>query len=60
MDNYDLTPETAHPKAKKILTKEFYWSPIEESGPFGSDDGSDAIYGFRQWRAKNQAISPLK
>jgi len=58
MDNYELSPETAHPKAKKIMTEDFYWSPIEESGPFGSDDGSDAFYGFRQWRQSNRTISP--
>ena len=58
MDNYELTPETAHPKAKKLMTEEFYWSPIEESGPFGSDDGSDAFYGFRQWRQSNKTVSP--
>lgn len=58
MDNYELTPETAHPNARKLMEDEFYWSPIEESGPFGSDDGSDAFYGFRQWRENNKAISP--
>ncbi|HUM51650.1 MAG TPA: hypothetical protein PK431_07520 [Chitinophagales bacterium] len=58
MDNYELTPETAHPKAKKLMTEEFYWSPIEESGPFGSDDGSDAFYGLRQWRQSNKTVSP--
>jgi uncharacterized protein YfeS len=60
MDNYELSRETAHPKAKEILIDDFYWSPIEESGPFGSDDGSDAFYGFRQWRSTNKSISPLK
>ncbi len=55
---YELTPETAHPNARKLMTEEFYWSPIEESGPFGSDDGSDAFYGFRQWRQSNPKLSP--
>src|SRR5690554_1100618 len=59
MENYELTPQTAHPKAKKLLIEEFYWSPIEESGPFGNDDGSDAFYGFREWRQSNTAISPI-
>ncbi|MBK7880598.1 MAG: hypothetical protein IPJ83_08600 [Saprospiraceae bacterium] len=59
MDNYELTPETAHPNAKKLMTEEFYWSPIEESGPFGNDEGSDAFYGFRQWRQSNKTISPI-
>jgi uncharacterized protein YfeS len=58
MDNYELSPETSHPNAKKLLAEEFYWSPIEESGPFGSDDGSDAFYGFRQWRQSNKNVSP--
>ncbi len=58
MDNFVLTPEKAHPKAKQIMTEEFYWSPIEESGPFGSDDGSDAFYSFRQWRVNNKTVSP--
>jgi uncharacterized protein YfeS len=60
MDNYELSPKTAHPKAKELLTEEFYWSPIEESGPFGSDEGSDAFYGFREWRTRNINISPIK
>ncbi len=59
MDKYELTPETAHPKAKKLMAENFYWSPIEESGPFGSDDGSDAFYGFKQWRLKHQNVSPI-
>jgi uncharacterized protein YfeS len=60
MSRYELTPETAHPKARKLLTEDFYWSPIEETGPFGSDDGSDAFYGFREWRMSNKKASPVK
>jgi uncharacterized protein YfeS len=59
MENYELSPETGHPKAKKLLTEDFYWSPIDETGPFGSDDGSDAFYGFRQWRLTNKTESPV-
>ena len=51
--------ETAHPKAKKLLNEDFYWSPIEETGPFGSDDGSDTFYGFSQWRSTNKTKSPV-
>jgi uncharacterized protein YfeS len=60
MSHYELTPETAHPKARKLLTEDFYWSPVEETGPFGSDDGSDAFYGFREWRMSNKKVSPVK
>ena len=60
MDNFELSPESAHPKAKEILTEDFYWSPIDESAPFGSDDGSDAFFEFRHWRQANSKQSPTK
>jgi uncharacterized protein YfeS len=59
MDNYELSPETAHVNARQLLDDNFYWSAVEESGPFGNDDGSDAFYGFRQWRLTNKHTSPL-
>jgi uncharacterized protein YfeS len=58
LDNFELTPEKANPKAKVLLNEPFYWSPIEESGPFGNDDGSDAFYGFLEWRRANETTSP--
>jgi uncharacterized protein YfeS len=58
IDNYELSPETANPKAKELMTEKFYWDPSDEFAPFGSDDGSDAFYGFRQWRQSNPNISP--
>jgi uncharacterized protein YfeS len=59
MDNFEYTFKSAHPKAQALMTEEFYWSPIEETAPFGSDDGSDAAYGFRQWRLTNKTASPV-
>jgi uncharacterized protein YfeS len=59
LENFELSPDKAHPNAKKLLTEDFYWSAIEESGPFGSDDGSDAFYGFVTWRLQNKNTSPL-
>ena len=58
MDNFEYTFKSANPKAQALMTDEFYWSPIEETAPFGSDDGSDAAYGFRQWRLLNKTTSP--
>jgi len=58
MTDSELSPETAHPRAKQLLSEEFYWSPVEESGPFGSDDGSDAFHGFVHWRQNDQGTSP--
>jgi uncharacterized protein YfeS len=59
MADFELSPDKAHPNAKKFLTEDFYWSPIEETGPFGSDDGSDCFYGFAEWRMGNRNESPV-
>jgi uncharacterized protein YfeS len=48
----------ANPKAQKIMTDDFLWSPIEESSPFGNDDGADAIYKFYEWRKSNSTENP--
>ncbi len=59
MDNFEYSFKSAHPQAQILMPDEFYWSPIEETAPFGSDDGSDAAYGFRQWRLLNKTTSPV-
>lgn len=59
MNELELSQETAHPAAKELFNEEFYWSPIEETSPFGSDDGSDAFYQFREWRETNKTASPF-
>jgi len=61
MDNQTrLSKEIAHQNARKLLTEQFYWSEIDEFSPFGSDDGSDAFYGFKEWRKSNLKTSPVK
>ena len=59
MDNFEYSLKSAHPKAQALMKEEFYWSPIEETAPFGSDDGSEAAYGFRPWRLLNKTSSPV-
>jgi uncharacterized protein YfeS len=58
-DNFHFSLQTAHPNAQALMSEEFYWSPIEETAPFGSDDGSDAAYGFKEWRFTHPASSPV-
>jgi uncharacterized protein YfeS len=60
MESFEYKLKSAHPNAQALMTDSFYFSPIEETAPFGSDDGSDAAYGFRQWRLTNKALSPIK
>lgn len=50
--------DNVHQAARELLTEEFYWSPTEESGPFGNDDGADAQAYFSQWRKRNPNGNP--
>lgn len=58
MSDYSPTIEKAHPNAKQLMNEEFYWSLIEETAPFGSDDGADTYAGFADWRKRNKTNNP--
>jgi uncharacterized protein YfeS len=47
-------PETAHPRARELMTEDFFWDCTDEDAPFGSDEGNDAYYEFRSWRERNK------
>jgi len=47
-------PETAHPRARELMTESSLWDCSDEEAPFGSDEGFDAYYEFRRWRADNR------
>jgi uncharacterized protein YfeS len=57
--NEGPTFKQAHPAAQKLMDEDFYYSPIEESGPFGSDDASDTFSGFQKWRVDHPTNDPL-
>src|ERR1700760_224494 len=56
---FEFSPANARPNARALMKEDFFWSPIDESGPFGSDGGSDAAYGFYKWRKTNPVASPV-
>jgi uncharacterized protein YfeS len=58
MSDYTPTIDKAHPNAKRLMTEEFFWSPIEETAPFGSDDGADTYAGFADWRKTHKTDNP--
>ena len=37
------------------MPEEFFWDCVDEDAPFGSDEGWDAYYEWRSWRAENPA-----
>ncbi len=47
-------PETAHPRARQLMTEEFFWDCTDEEAPFGSDEGDTAYDEFRSWRKQNK------
>lgn len=58
--DYSPTFAKAHPNAKRLMKDEFFFSVIEETAPFGSDDGADAYAGFKDWRPMHGSESPVK
>jgi uncharacterized protein YfeS len=50
-------PDSAHPRSRELMVEEFLWDCADEEAPFGSDEGWDAYYEFRGWRARNKAKS---
>lgn len=48
--SHSPTLEGAHPDAKKLMTDSFFFNVIEETAPFGSDDGSGTYASFHIWR----------
>lgn len=58
--DYSPTFEKAHPNAKRLMNDEFFFSVIEETAPFGSDDGADTYAGFKDWRATHGSESPVQ
>jgi len=55
MPDYLPTKDKAHPTARNLMDEDFYWSPIEETAPFGSDDGADTYAGFADWRQSHKS-----
>lgn len=50
-------PETAHPRARELMREPMFWDCVDEGAPFGSDEGSDAYYEWRNWRSENPDAS---
>ena len=48
-DEWELSPEVAHPNAKRLLKDEFFWDACDEDSPFGNDTGADTLEFYRAW-----------
>ena len=50
-DNWELAPESGHPRARQLLTEPFFWSIADDGAPLGNDTGADTLAFYREWRA---------
>ena len=52
-DEWQLSPENAHPNAKRLMKAEFLWDAADEDSPFGNDTGADTLEFYRAWIREN-------
>jgi uncharacterized protein YfeS len=46
-DDWELSVETAHPNAAKLLQEPFYWDTGDENSPFGNDSAAAVLQFYR-------------
>lgn len=59
VEDFEMTLANAHPRAKALMHDDFFFDPLQETAPFGNDDGFDAAYGFKDFRETYPTTSPL-
>jgi len=54
-DDHDPFNESTHRsnQSGKLMKEEFFWNCVDEECPFGSDEGWEAYYSYRDWRSEN-------
>lgn len=58
-EDWELTPESAHPAAREILADDFFWDPVDDNSPFGNDTGADVLAMFPDRRREHPESAPL-
>jgi len=53
--DWQLDPAFAHPTARVLFQEPFFWDAIDDSAPWCSDEGADALAAFGQAHDKNGA-----
>lgn len=48
---WDVTPETAHPRAKQLLGQSIVWNYGDEDSPLGNDIAADTFAAYLSFRA---------
>jgi uncharacterized protein YfeS len=59
-DIWEVTPETAHPKARQLLAESIVWDYGDEDSPLGNDTGADTFASYLAFRNDQPAASVLQ
>ena len=51
-DIWEVTPETAHPRARQLLSDSNVWDYGDEDSPLGNDTGADTFAAYLTFRAE--------
>lgn len=51
-DIWEVTPETAHPRARQLLGDSIVWDYGDEDSPLGNDTGADTFAAYLAFRAE--------
>jgi uncharacterized protein YfeS len=49
LKTWELTRKQAHPKARALLNKAFYWDEDDENSPLGNETGHDTGAKYQEW-----------
>jgi uncharacterized protein YfeS len=56
---WDVTPETAHPRARHLITQPIIWNYGDDDSPLGNDTGPDTFAAYLDFRS-NQAVGGIQ
>ena len=54
---WEVTPETAHPRARQLLAESVVWDYSDEDSPLGNDIGADTFAGYLAFRTAQPATA---
>ena len=49
LNTWELTRKQAHPKARALLNKAFYWDERDKNSPLGNETGRDTGAKYQEW-----------
>lgn len=53
----EISFANAHRNAQALMPDDFFYNVIDDSAPFGNDDGWDVLYSLKEWIADNPGVS---